>query len=108
MTYIHGATVNKPALVAKTADEIRGRLEHLGKVRAAVITETAAKETELARIRAARKRLEPIATYKPTAEQLAYRDQHAATIAAMPNLHGGPAGLRAATREVLANNTRKE
>ena len=100
MNYVHGATINKPALAAKTADEVRAPLEHLNRIRAAVITETAAKESELARIRAARKRLEPVATYKPNAEQLAYRDEHAATIAKQPSKHGGPAGLRAATREI--------
>lgn len=108
MTYVHGATINKPALANKTADEVRAHLEHLNQVRAQVIAETAAKERELARIRASRKRLMPVATYAPTPEQIAYYNEHAAEIARQPNKHGGHQGLRLAVAEAAAHDARKE
>lgn len=99
MTYTHGNTTLKPT-TAKTADEVRAELENLNRLRAAILAETAAKEKELARIRAARKRLQPVATYEPTPEALAYREQYGHVIAAMPApKYGGSKGLRMASDE---------
>lgn len=106
MTYIHGQTVNKPRQVQQTADEVRAHVEHLRQVRAQVIAETAAKEKELARIRASRKRNSPQATYKPTPTALAWRELYGHTLAKLPEpIHGGHAGLIAATRESVALST---
>lgn len=105
--YIHGATLNKPSVVQKTADEVRRELENLNRLRAAIIAETQAKTQELARIRAARKRLEPVATYKPSPEALAYREQHGRTIAAQPApKYGGRDGLRMAAAEAATLEAR--
>ena len=71
MSYVHGASVNKPATLRKTADQVRADLENLRRIEAQILAESAAKEKELARIRAARKKLEPKATYKPTPEAIA-------------------------------------
>jgi hypothetical protein len=99
MTYIHGQTTLKPQ-AAKTADEIRVELENLNRLKAAILAETAAKAKELARIQSARKRLEPVATYKPTPIALAYREQYGHLFERQPRpIHGGPDGLRMAANE---------
>lgn len=99
MTYKHGQTTLKPQIAA-TTDEIRAKLDHLNRLRAAILAETEAKTKELARIRAARKRLQPIATYAPTPEALAYREMHGHIIAAQPAPRlGGSRGLRMASDE---------
>lgn len=101
--YVHGNSTNTVQAVRKTADQVRADLEHLRRIEAQILVETAAKDRELARIRAARKKLEPKATYKPTEEALAYRDAHQEAIAAQPApLHGGRAGLRSASLEAAA------
>lgn len=93
---------------SKTADDIRGELENLNRLRAAILAETEAKAKELTRIRAARLRLQPIATYAPTPEALAYREQHGHIIAQQPApLHGGRRGLGAATAEAARRDERK-
>ena len=103
--YVHGASINKPQVLRKTADQVKADLEHLRSIEAQIMAETAAKDAELARIRAARKRLEPKATYKPTAEQAAYWEAHYEQVAQQPRpLHGGPAGLRKATAEAAAHD----
>ena len=108
MTYVHGATLANPRANKLTSDQVRERLERLRVIREQLDAELAAKEAELARIRAARLRLQPIATYKPTPEALAYREQYGHIIAAQPApLHGGQRGLAAATREALEHEARK-
>ena len=103
LSYEYGASVNKPQVLRKTAEQIRADLEHLRRIEAQIIEETAAKDRELARIRAARKKLEPKATYLPTAEALAYWEAHHEAVAAQPApLHGGPAGLRKAAAEAAS------
>ncbi len=99
MTYTYQG--KSPAV--QTADEIHIEMERLQHFRAAILAETTAKEKELARIRAARKRLEPIATYTPTPEALAYREQYGHIIAAQPApVYGGSSGLGMATREAAS------
>jgi hypothetical protein len=106
--YKYGESKNKPQSLQKTVDMIRQDLEHLRRIEAQLVAETAGKEAELARIRAARKKLEPKATYKPTAEALAYREANHEAIAAQPKpLHGGPAGLRRASAEYQAHYATK-
>jgi methylphosphotriester-DNA--protein-cysteine methyltransferase len=106
--YVHGATVNKPQVLRKTADQVKADLEHLRRIEAQILSETASKDAELARIRAARKKLEPKATYKPTAEQAAYWEAHREQVAQQRRpIHGGPAGLRKATAEAAAHDARK-
>jgi len=108
MSYTYGASVNKPQTLRKTAEQIRADLEHLRRIEAQIIEETAAKDRELARIRAARKKLEPKATYLPTAEALAYREATREAFAGLPTpLHGGPAGLRRAAAEAAAYDAGK-
>jgi len=103
--YVHGASINKPQVLRKTADQVKADIEHLRRIEAQILAETAAKDAELARIRAARKRLEPKATYKPTAEQAAYWEANHELVAQHPRpLHGGPAGLRKATAEAAAHD----
>lgn len=98
--YVHGATTNTAQAVRKTADQVRADLEHLRRIEQQILAETAAKEAELARIRAARKKLEPKATYTPTAEALAYREAHQEAISRQPTpIHGGRTGLRRAALE---------
>ena len=98
--YVHGASTNTPQVLRKTADQVRADLEHLRRIEAQILAETAAKDKELARIRAARKKLEPKATYQPTAEALAYWEAHHEAVAAQPRpIHGGPLGLRKAAHE---------
>lgn len=93
---------------AKTTDDIRGELENLNRLRAAILAETEAKAKELDRIRAARLRLQPIATYAPTPEALAYRELFGHIIAHQPqSLHGGVRGLRMATAEAARHDERK-
>jgi hypothetical protein len=93
---------------AKASDDIRGELENLNRLRAAILAETEAKAKELARIRAARLRLQPIATYAPTPEALTYREQYGHIIAEQPApLHGGWRGLRMATEEAARHDERK-
>lgn len=107
MSYAYGQTKLKP-LVAMTADQVRVELERLNDLRAAILAETAAKEKELNRIRAARKRLIPVSTNKPSAEAIAYREQHAHIIAAQPEpVYGGKSGLRMATAESARHDERK-
>lgn len=107
MTYVHGQATLRPQK-AKTADQVRAELERLNNLRAAILAETAAKEKELARIRAARKRLIPVSTNKPSAEALAYREQYGHIIAAMPApKYGGKAGLRMAAEESARHHARK-
>jgi hypothetical protein len=104
--YIHGASVNKPQVLRKTADQVRVDLEHLRSIEAQILVETAAKDKELARIRAARKKLEPKATYLPTAEALAYWGEHHEHISQQPApLHGGTAGLKRAAHEAATWDT---
>ena len=106
--YVHGATTNTAQVVRKTADQVRADLEHLRRIEAQIIAETAAKEAELQRIRAARRRLEPKATYRPTPEALAYREEHAHEIANQPApIHGGRAGLRRAALEAATYDTHR-
>lgn len=108
MTYVHGATLANPRANKLTSDQVRERLEKLRILRAQLDAELEAKEKELARIRAARQRLQPIATYKPTPQALAYREQFGHIIAAQPApLHGGSRGLAAATREAAEWEARK-
>lgn len=107
MSYKYGQTTLKPQ-VAMTADQIRVELERLNDLRAAILAETEAKEKELARIRAARKRLMPISTNEPTPEALAYREQYGHIIAAMPApKYGGRNGLRMAAEEAGRHEARK-
>jgi hypothetical protein len=107
MSYQYGQTTLKPQ-AAKTSDEIRVELENLNRLRAAILAETEAKAKELARIRAARLRLQPIATYAPTPEALAYREIFGHIIAQQPApLHGGVRGLRMATAEAARHDERK-
>jgi hypothetical protein len=106
--YVHGETTNTTQAVRKTADQLRADLEHLRRIEAQIMAETAAKDRELARIRAARKKLEPKATYLPTAEALAYWEAHRDAVAAQPApLHGGPAGLRKAAHEAAAYDAQR-
>jgi methylphosphotriester-DNA--protein-cysteine methyltransferase len=106
--YVHGASINKPQVLRKTAEQVKADLEHLRRIEAQILAETAAKEAELARIRAARKRLEPKATYLPTAAAIAYWEEHHEQVAQQPApLHGGPQGLRKATAEAAAHDARK-
>lgn len=106
--YAHGATTNTTQAVRKTADQVRADLEHLRRIEAQIMAETAAKDAQLARIRAARKKLEPKATYKPTDEQAAYWEAHREAVAEQPRpIHGGPQGLRKATAEAAAHDARK-
>lgn len=108
MTYQYGATLHKPKKVAMTSDEVRQEMANLQRLRAAILAETEAKAKELDRIRKARQRLEPVATYQPTPEALAYREQYGHIIAAQPApLHGGRRGLAAATREAEEHMARK-
>lgn len=108
MTYIHGRSALKPRAVAMTADQVRAELENLNRLKAAILTESAAKTKELARIQAARKRLEPVATYAPTPQALAYREQYGHIIAAQPApIHGGQHGLAMAMREAQEHEERK-
>ena len=108
MTYVHGATLANPRANKLTSDQVRERLEKLRVIREQLDAELEAKEAELARIRAARQRLQPVATYKPTPEALAYREQYGHVIAAQPApLHGGSRGLARAVREALDYEERK-
>ncbi len=108
MSYEYGASTNKPQTLRKTSDQIRADLERLRRIEAQIIEETLAKDRELARIRAARKKLEPKATYLPTAEALDYWDAHHEAISRQPApLHGGPAGLRKAAAEAAAHDAGK-
>lgn len=108
MTYQHGETLLKPKRLAMTADQVRAELANLRRIQAQIQAETAAKEAELARIRAARKRLQPVSTWKPSPEALAYREQYGHIIAAQPPpKYGGRAGLRAATEEAKGRDPRK-
>ncbi len=98
--YVHGMSKNKPATLRMTADQIKADLEHLRRIEAQVLAETAAKEKELARIRAARKKLEPKATYLPTAEAIAYWEEHHDAVEARPRpLLGGQHNLYLASLE---------
>jgi hypothetical protein len=108
MTYTYGQSAQKPRVVAMTADQVRAEMENLNRLKAAILAESAAKAKELERIRAARKRLQPVATYKPTPEALAYREQYGHIIAAQPApMHGGLRGLRMAAAEAAAHDARK-
>ena len=108
MAYVHGATLANPRANKLTSDQVRERLEKLRVIRAQLDAELEAKEAELARIRAARQRLQPIATYKPTPQALAYREEYGAIIAAQPApLHGGHRGLAMAAKEAAAHEARK-
>ena len=108
MTYQHGQTLLKPKALAMTTDQVRAQLEHLRRVQHQIEAETAVKERELARIRAARRRLQPVATYQPTPTALAYRELYGHIIAAQPApVHGGWAGLQAAAKEAAAYDARK-
>ena len=107
-TYAYGASRQTQNTIRETADDLRARLEHLRRTRAAVEAEQAAKDAELARIRAARLRLAPVATYRPTAEALAYREKYGQIIAAQPApLHGGRRGLQRAMREAQEYEAKK-
>jgi NifB/MoaA-like Fe-S oxidoreductase len=108
VTYVHGATLANPRANKLTSDQVRERLERLRVIRAQLDAELEAKEAELARIRAARQRLQPVATYKPTPQALAYREMCGDIIAAQPApLHGGSRGLAAAAREATEHEARK-
>lgn len=108
MTYIHGQAALKPRAVTMTADKVRGELENLNRLRAAILAETEAKYKELARIQAARKRLMPVATYKPTPTALAYRERYGHLIEQQPApLLGGSKGLRLAADEAALYEHRK-
>lgn len=94
--------------IARTTDQMRAELARLHEFRAAIQAETEAKQKELERIRAARQRLQPVATYAPTPQALAYREQYGHVIAAQPTpLHGGSRGLAMAAREAAAYEERK-
>lgn len=94
--------------VAQTSDQVRTELENLNRLRAAILAETEAKAKELARIQAARKRLIPIATYKPTPTALAYRELYGHRLAAQPApMHGGHRGLAMAAAEAARYETAK-
>lgn len=100
MSYVHGQTALKPRAVTMTADRVRVELENLNRLRTAILAETEAKYKELARIQAARKRLMPVATYKPTATALAYRELYGHLIKNQPEpVLGGSRGLRMAADE---------
>jgi len=106
--YTHGASRQAQNTARETADDIRARLEQLRRTRAAIEAEQAAKDAELKRIRAARLRLTPVATYAPTLEALAYREQYGHIIAAQPApMHGGRRGLALATREAAEHEAAK-
>ena len=108
MTYIHGQSTIKSRAVTMTADDARRELENLNRLRAAILAETEAKAKELDRIRKARLRLQPVATYAPTPAALAYREQYGHIIAAQPTpLHGGERGLQRAVREAQEVEERK-
>ena len=106
MGYIYRGA--RPDAVAMTTEQVRTEMQRLRNLQAQIQAENLAKEKELQRIRASRKRLEPVATYAPTPEALAYRELYAHTIAAQPTpLHGGIRGLRMATREAAEHDARK-
>lgn len=108
MAYVHGATLANPRANKLTSDQVRERLEKLRVIREQLDAELAAKEAELDRIRKARLRLQPVATYKPTPEALAYREQYGHVIANQPApMYGGQRGLAAATREAMTHEARK-
>lgn len=108
MAYVHGATLSNPRANKLTSDQVRERLEKLRRIRAELDAELEAKEKELTRIRAARKRLQPVATYQPSPAALAYREQYGHVIAAQPTpLHGGSRGLRMAADEAARHEERK-
>ncbi len=108
MSYVRGQSTRTQTAVRETADQVRDKLDNLRRMEAAIDAEQAAKEAELARIRAARLRLAPVATYKPTLEALAYREEHGHAIAAQPApLHGGRLGLTRATREAAEHEEAK-
>jgi len=108
VTYIHGQSTIKTRAVAMTADEARRELANLNRLRAAILAETEAKAKELDRIRKARLRLQPVATYAPTPAALAYREQYGHIIASQPMpLHGGERGLQRAVREAQEVEDRK-
>lgn len=95
MNYTHGQSVIKPR-----TDEVRAELARLNRIKGAILTETAAKEKELARIQAARRRLVPVATYEPTPTALAYREQYGHLIERQTApRYGGSKGLRMAADE---------
>lgn len=103
MNYTHGQTVIRPR-----TEEVRTELRRLNRLKSAILIETAAKEKELARIRSARRRLEPVATYEPTPEALAYREQYGHAVAQQPTpVYGGRDGLRMAADEATRHEEQK-
>jgi hypothetical protein len=103
VNYTHGQSVIRPR-----TEEVRAELSRLNRLKSAILVETAAKQKELARIRNARRRLEPVATYEPTPEALAYREQYGHIVAQQPRpVHGGRNGLRMAADEAALVEARK-
>lgn len=95
MHYVHGQSVLKPR-----TDEVRAELAKLNRIKSAILAETAAKEKELKRIQAARRKLTPMATYEPTPTALAYREQFGHLFKNQPEpVFGGKLGLGMAADE---------
>lgn len=100
MSYVHGQTKLKPSAIAMTADQVRAELENLNRIKSAILAETAAQEKELERIKAARRKLIPVATYAPTPTALAYRELYGHLFEKQPEpILGGSRGLRMAADE---------
>lgn len=87
-------------LGTENAKTYRAKLRALQAIEDEIDKELEARLKELNRIQASKIKLRSKATYKPTAEALAYREEHWAEIARQPRpVHGGPSGLRLAALE---------
>jgi hypothetical protein len=101
--YIHPAQAER-----EVKESIRERLTSLRRLEAAIQAESIAKENHLHRLYAERRRWQRAGSYTPSAEAIAYREQHGHIIAAQPRpIHGGLAGLRAAAEEAENWEARK-
>lgn len=104
MTYTHPG----PAIEA-TKQNIRQQLAALRRLEAAIQAEAIAKEQHLFQLYAERRRWQRAGSYTPSADAIAYREKYGHIIAAQPRpIHGGTAGLAAATAEAENWEARKK
>lgn len=100
MTYTHGKS--KAAQAAYEAEVLaRQKAVKLASLNAELDARIRAREQQL-------KYVPKVRTYAPSPEQIAYREQHADTIAKQPNIHGGPIGLRRAAAEIENHERNKK
>jgi hypothetical protein len=84
----------------ENAKAYREKIRALQAIEDEIDKEIEARLKELDRIQRSKIKLRAKATYKPTAEAIAYREEHWAAIERQPRpVHGGPAGLRLAALE---------